>query len=211
MLYDNDQVLYSHMPSTFLTSACVRRKLLKRKIGDSHDPSNGLVPPRTLAARAAKPPPVMMRGWISKEGGAVRKSFNNRYFVLESTATSSTITYYLKKATAATATDDERTSEAADVCPPYGLHERGKIDLKGGTFTQGTAHSSVTSANGKQKYVLDLKSCSQGEAWVAALTEHVAYARHLQAITDRLLGGEDAMCSFKEMRLSQTHSVAVNK
>ena len=168
--------------------AWVRRKLLKRKIGDSRVSSNGLVPLLTRAHTVRAP--VLMRGWISKEGGAVRRSFSNRYFVLMSTATSTTLTYYLKKAG-----DD---SEGAAGGPPFGLSERGSIDLKGGVFTQGTAHSTVASASGKQRYVLDLKSCSEGERWVQALHEHIDYACHQQTIIDQLRQG-DAMCSFKAM------------
>ena len=132
----------------------------------------GLVPVPKLPDETL--PPKMMRGWISKEGGAVIRSFNDRYFVLESTDTASTLTYYLKKAMG-----DESRSEDEDIGPPYGLNERGKINLKGGVMTRSMQHTTVASAYRKQKYVLDLKTCPEGHAWIGALHEHLAFAnRH---------------------------------
>ena len=172
--------------------ACVRRKLLHRKIGDSNVLANGLVP-LSPNKQAAKFPPSMIRGWISKEGGAVRRSFNNRYFVLVSTATSTTLTYYLKKA--------PNDKNGKEVGPPYGIKKRGELDLRGGVFTQGTTHSTVTGGNGKKKYILDLKSCSEGDEWVQALQKHIDYANHQQSISNKIKAGirEDSMFSFADI------------
>lgn len=171
-------------------AACVRRKLLRRKIGDSPALTGGSVPlsPSTVTARA---PPPMIRGWISKEGGAVRRAFNNRYFVLLSTATSSSLTYFLRR--------------APEAGPPYGVDKRGELDLRGGTFTQGTSHTTVTGKDGnrKKKYILDLKSSAERDKWVLALQRHVDYANHQQAVSNRVREGggrgENVMFSFADV------------
>jgi hypothetical protein len=114
-----------------------------------------------------------LHGGICKEGGAVLKSFNDRYFVLESSPTSSTLTYYLKK----TGND----SDGTDFGPPYGLNERGQIDLKGGAFTRSMQYSTMASAYRKQKYLLDLKSCPEGEEWSQAFRAHIEYANQQES------------------------------
>jgi hypothetical protein len=172
--------------------------LKKQETSNINSRTDGVVSLPATCASTVKSPPALMRGWISKEGGAVRKSFNNRYFVLASTVTTTILTYYLNKAGHDSSQADGGGGGGGDVPPPYGTNERGKIDLRGGVFTQGTSHSTVASANGKQKYVLDLKSCSEGEQWVEALREHIEYANHQQTILDQLKQG-DTMCSFKEM------------
>lgn len=149
--------------------------------------SKPCVAPVARSDRVVKLPPPPLQGWISKEGGAVRRSFSGRYFVLTSSPVSSVLVYYLKK-------------------PPVGeevggkVNERGRINLSGSIFSQGTAHSTVASRQNKKRFILDLKSCSEGEKWANALTEHIAYANNQQSIFDKLREGE-SISSFKEMRL----------
>ena len=164
----------------------MRRKLLKRKIVDGAHKAVGSIL-QSSSSGGGKSIPSGMRGWISKEGGAVRRSFNNRYFVLSSTLTSSTLTYYIKSA-----------DNGMENGPPYGINERGKIDLRGSKFIEGTNHCRVIDREGKKQFILDLKSSPDRDEWIKALKEHIDYANHLQHVNEDVRRRGD-MSSFADM------------
>lgn len=105
------------------------------------------------------PPPPTVKGNIKKSGGKLQ-SFNDRYFVLETTSEGSFLIYYMKY------TD----------CPPFGNNERDRMNLKHCQIDISTeGHVILTSRKGKT-YVLDLQDHPDQEKWIQALRDHIKYA-----------------------------------
>ena len=114
-------------------------------------------------------PPAVMRGWIQKEGGAIVRSFSARYFILKSTPNSTIISYYLKEPRYC---DDDSAIE-------FGI--RGKLDLRGGTFSRSGKYYIVTGVSnaGKRKmkrYILDISACEEADEWIKSFHDHMAFA-----------------------------------
>lgn len=108
----------------------------------------------------ANPPPPTVKGNMKKSGGKLQ-TFNERYFVLESTSSNgSFLSYYLKY------TDS----------PPYGNNERDRMSLKNCQMVVSPEeHVILTSKKGKV-YVLDLEGHPDKDKWIKALQDHIAYA-----------------------------------
>ena len=151
--------------------AFVRRRKLRRVVGDSRH-HQSFVPQgiTSLSSNSSmdrtnpNPPPPTVKGNMKKSGGKLQ-SFNERYFVLESTTSNgSFLIYYLKY------TDS----------PPYGTNERDRMNLKHcQMIISPEGHVVLTSRKGKT-YVLDLNDHPDKDKWIQALKDHIAYANSLR-------------------------------
>lgn len=112
-------------------------------------------------------PPEMMKGWGTKLGH-IWKTWKRRFFVLESDDGSTTIRYYAEEASS----------------PPYGSDMKGEINIRG-YKVEIQNHESGTGVylSGKNEDDKDLLIIIDGaqerEAWKTAITNHVAYRKHM--------------------------------
>jgi hypothetical protein len=147
-------------------SACIRRRVLVRTIGASSLHASH------ISDYAVTAPPVMKRGIVRKEGGNIVKSYNDRYFVLQSTETASTLVYYMEK--------------AADENPPYGSKERGRMNLLGAEVCPALGHVDIVPKNG-EAYRLDGRETVDITGWIQALKEHIEFAnRNITTLASEL-------------------------
>lgn len=144
--------------------AFVRRRKLRRLVGDSRHHQSPLshgITSFSSSRHDLRPPPATVKGNMKKSGGKLQ-SFNDRYFVLESTAEGSFLIYYLKY------TDS----------PPFGTNERDRMNLKHCQMDiSSEGHVILTSRRGKT-YVLDLQDHPDQEKWIQSLQDHINYASH---------------------------------
>ena len=113
------------------------------------------------------PVPPMHCGYMDKLGGSILKNWKNRYFVLNSTERTCKLTYY----------------EKSKDTPPFGVNEKGILDLKGRLLDIRGGYL-VLVGSGREKgekkiFKMSCKEPALKSQWVDALNAHIAYSEQL--------------------------------
>eukprot|EP00604_Paraphysomonas_vestita_P002730 CAMPEP_0174818444 /NCGR_PEP_ID=MMETSP1107-20130205/1112_1 /TAXON_ID=36770 /ORGANISM="Paraphysomonas vestita, Strain GFlagA" /LENGTH=757 /DNA_ID=CAMNT_0016030273 /DNA_START=360 /DNA_END=2633 /DNA_ORIENTATION=+ len=112
-------------------------------------------------------PPEVYKGWGTKEGH-IWKTWKRRFFVVESDSSSTTIKYYA----------EESPNE------PYGEDMKGELNIRNykasiKTVDNGTAVYLQGKNEDDKDLTILIDGAKEREAWITALTNHIAYRKHM--------------------------------